>query len=112
MSAVQSERGNDDLAKKFATISTKMSQTRANLRLFDDLPMIQYSLEYGLGHKEPDKIMSVIGVLTNVIDHLYYPVDKICWAIDSKILNVKNPDKWDTINSLFWTLSIYLNLMK
>ncbi|KAL7010457.1 hypothetical protein ACKWTF_012674 [Chironomus riparius] len=112
MSAVQNDRGNDDLAKKFATFSTKMSQTRANLRLLDDLPMIKYSLEYGFGEKEPDRIMSTIGVLTNVIDHLYYPVDKICWAIDAKILNVKNPDKWDTLNSIFWTSSIYLNLMK
>lgn len=112
MSAIQTDKGNDDLAKKFAIFSTKMSQTRANLRLLDDIPMINYSLEYGLGEKEPDSIMASIGVLTNIIDHLYYPVDKICWAIDSKILNVKNPDKWDTLNSLFWTLSIYLNLMK
>jgi peroxin-11C len=47
-----------------------------------------------------------------MVDHLYYPVDKICWAIDSKILNPKNPEKWDTLNSLFWASSIYLNLMK
>lgn len=112
MSAVQTEKGNDDLAKKFAIFSTKMSQTRANLRLFDDLPMIQQSMEYGLGEKEPDQIMSSIGVLTNVIDHLYYPVDKICWGLDSGILQFEKRDKWDFINSVFWTSSIYLNLMK
>jgi peroxin-11C len=112
MSAIQAERGNDDFAKKFAVISTKMSQTRANLRLLDDIPMIQYSLDYGFGEKEPDRIMAMIGVITNMVDHLYYPVDKICWAIDSKILNPKNPEKWDTLNSLFWATSIYLNLMK
>lgn len=56
-----------------------MSQTRANLRLLDDIPMIQYSLDYGFGEKEPDRMMAGIGVATNVIDHVYYPVDKICW---------------------------------
>lgn len=112
MSAIQLEKGNDDLAKKFAVFSTKMSQTRANLRLFDDLPMIQYSLEYGWGEREPDRLMAAIGVLTNVIDHLYYPVDKICWLIEQKIIDVKNTARWDTINSMLWVASIYLNLMK
>lgn len=76
---MQANNGNDDMAKKLAIFSTKMSQTRANLRLFDDIPMIQYSLDYGWGEKEPDRLMAAIGVLTNVIDHVYYPVDKICW---------------------------------
>jgi peroxin-11C len=76
---MQANSGNDDLAKKLAIFSTKMSQTRANLRLLDDIPMIQYSLDYGWGEKEPDKLMAAIGVLTNVIDHIYYPVDKMCW---------------------------------
>lgn len=112
MSAMQAEKGNEDYAKKFAIFSTKMSQTRANLRLFDDLPMIQYSIEYGFGEKEPDRIMASIGVITNIIDHLYYPVDKICWALDANILEIKNRDKWDTLNSIFWSTSIYLNLLK
>lgn len=92
-----------------------MSQTRANLRLLDDLPMVQYSMDYGLGEREPDKLMAMIGVVTNVIDHMYYPVDKICWLIEQKILTLSNPknaERFDTINSVFWVASIYLNLMK
>ena len=112
ISAVNAEKGNNDLAKRFAIFSTKMSQTRANLRLLDDLPMIQQTIEYGLGEKEPDKIMASIGVLTNVIDHLYYPVDKICWGLDAGILQFEKRDRWDLINSVFWASSIYLNLMK
>lgn len=88
-----------------------MSQTRANLRLFDDLPMIQQSMEYGLGGKESDSIIAKIGLMTNVIDHLYYPVDKICWGLDAGILQFER-GKWDFINSVFWTSSIYMNLMK
>lgn len=74
VSAIQQSRGNDDLAAKLAIFSSKMSQTRANLRLFDDIPMIQYSMEYGLGEREPDRLMAAIGVMTNVVDHCYYPV--------------------------------------
>ncbi|XP_055588356.1 peroxisomal membrane protein 11C [Uranotaenia lowii] len=101
-----------DFAKKLAIFSSKMSQTRATLRLFDDLPMLNYSLSYGIGSKEPDRIMGMIGFVTNIIDHVYYPVDKICWMIEYNLLKVENPSKWDTINSVFWVASIYLNLMK
>ncbi|XP_053698730.1 peroxisomal membrane protein 11C-like [Sabethes cyaneus] len=101
-----------DLSKKLAIFSSKMSQTRATLRLLDDLPMISYSLNYGTGSKEADRIMGLIGFITNIIDHVYYPVDKICWMIEHKLLNVKNPTKWDTMNSILWVASIYLNLMK
>lgn len=40
---------NEVFAKKMAIFSSKMSGTRAALRLFDDLPMLKYTLEYGLG---------------------------------------------------------------
>lgn len=89
-----------------------MSQTRANLRLLDDIPMVQYSMDYGWGEKEPDRVMAAIGVVTNVIDHLYYPVDKMCWLIEQNIVKVKNSERWDTVNSMLWVASIYLNLMK
>lgn len=45
-----------DFAKKLAIFSSKMSQTRATLRLFDDLPMLSYSLSYGMGSKVCRKI--------------------------------------------------------
>lgn len=74
--------------------------------------MVQYSMTYGWGDKEPDRIMAALGVITNVLDHLYYPCDKICWLIEQKIINSKNNELWDTINSVLWVASIYLNLMK
>lgn len=112
VSAIQAAQGNDEVSKKFAIFSSKMSQTRANLRLLDDLPMVQYTMDYGWGDKEPDHVMAAIGLVTNVFDHLYYPVDKICWLIEQKIINLKHSDRWDTINSILWATSIYLNLMK
>lgn len=44
---------NPDLAKRFAIVSSRISGARATLRLIDDIPMLQYTIEYGLGQKVP-----------------------------------------------------------
>lgn len=62
--------------------------------------------------QESDSLMSFMGVITNAVDHVYYPVEKICWLAEHKCLNLENPDRWDTISSIFWVSSIYLNLMR
>lgn len=36
-------------SKKFLTVSLQLSLCRTILRLFDDLPMLSYTLSYGLG---------------------------------------------------------------
>ncbi|XP_039948118.1 peroxisomal membrane protein 11C [Bactrocera neohumeralis] len=103
---------NPELAKRYAITSSRISGARATLRLIDDIPMIQYALEYGLGEGEPDRLMAVLGVTANIVDLLYYPIEKICWLSDNNILDVKNADAWDVLNSTFWVLSVYLNLMR
>ncbi|ALC46017.1 CG13827, partial [Drosophila busckii] len=103
---------NPDLAKRYAIASSKISGARATLRLIDDIPMIQYALEYGLGDKEPDRIMAMLGVTANIVDLLYYPIEKICWLSEHKIVDVRHADNWDNLNSVFWVLSVYLNLMR
>jgi peroxin-11C len=32
--------------------ASKLSETRRILRLFDDLPMLKYTMQYGFGDKE------------------------------------------------------------
>lgn len=155
---------NPDLAKRFAIVSSKISGARATLRLIDDIPMLQHTLEYGLGSKvqqqiytkkrkkyrlsptsyrfndllstpnhmhisfdllltlhslslcsplqESDTALSFIGVISNAIDHIYYPVEKLCWLAEHKAITLQDPDRWDTISSIFWVSSIYLNLMR
>uniref|UniRef100_A0A6M2DTX0 Putative peroxisomal bioproteinsis protein peroxin n=1 Tax=Xenopsylla cheopis TaxID=163159 RepID=A0A6M2DTX0_XENCH len=100
------------LSKKFQIFSSQMSKTRATLRLLDDIPMLQHSLQYGFGRTEPDGYLSFLGVLTNVVDQLYYPIEKVCWLAEHRLLHVENANKWDTISSIFWVASIYLTLMK
>lgn len=61
--------------------------------------------------QEPDQLMASIGVITNFIDQLYYPVEKIAWLAENKLISADG-DKWDTISSFFWVASIYLTLMR
>lgn len=62
--------------------------------------------------QETDTALSIIGVITNVVDHIYYPIEKICWLAEHKAITVDDLDRWDTISSIFWVSSIYLNLMR
>ncbi|XP_072379914.1 peroxisomal membrane protein 11C [Diabrotica undecimpunctata] len=103
---------NEALAKKFFIFSSQMSGARATLRLLDDLPMIQYNLQYGTGKNEPDKFMSQLGVLTNIIDQLYYPIEKMSWFAEHKLITGVDNNKWDTASSVCWVISTYLTLVK
>lgn len=55
--------------------------------------------------------MASIGVTSNFIDQLYYPIEKIAWLAENELITA-NGSKWDTISSIFWVASIYLTLMK
>lgn len=55
--------------------------------------------------------MASIGVVTNVIDQLYYPVEKIAWLAEHKLIS-SDGETWDVVSSLFWVASIYLTLMR
>ncbi|XP_037949896.1 peroxisomal membrane protein 11C [Teleopsis dalmanni] len=103
---------NSTLSKPYGIISSRISGARATLRLIDDISMIQYAKEYGLGRNEPDLLMAVLGVTANIVDILYYPIEKICWLSEHDIVKIKNSDKWDVLNSVFWVLSVHLNLMR
>lgn len=112
MSAVQTEQGNDDLARRLALFSSEMAKTRANLRIFDDIATAQSAIDYGWGHKEPDQLTGRIGVLTNIFDHLYFETHTLCWLVQHGIINSKNRERWDKVNAVIWSTSIFLNLMK
>lgn len=56
--------------------------------------------------------MAALGVTANIVDLLYYPVEKICWLAEHKIVDIKNPDFWDNVNTIFWVVGVYLNLMR
>ncbi|CAH0552713.1 unnamed protein product [Brassicogethes aeneus] len=103
---------NKSFAKKLLQFSSQMSGTRATLRLLDDLPMLQYNLQYQFGHEEPDKYMAQFGVLTNIIDQVYYPIEKISWLAEHKLITGVDNNRWDSLSSICWVASIYLTLLK
>lgn len=57
-------------------------------------------------------MMAQLGVLTNVIDQMYYPVEKMAFLAQYKLVNGLDNSKWDTASSICWVLSIYLTLLK
>lgn len=99
-------------AERMKIFSSQMSGTRAVLRLLDDLPMLKTTLDYGLGNCENDGISASLGVATNIIDQLYYPIEKMAWFYEYKLINGNSGSKWDTASSVFWVASIYLTLLK
>lgn len=62
--------------------------------------------------QENDKLMASLGVITNVIDILYYPIEKVAWLAEHRLISGYNVEPWDTASSIFWSASIYLTLMK
>ncbi|KAH8349453.1 hypothetical protein KR084_007547 [Drosophila pseudotakahashii] len=103
---------NPDLSRRCATVSSKISGAKATLRLIEDLPVIQYTLDYGLGDCEPDRITALLGVMSNAVDLLFYPIEIICWLSEHKVLDVRNRDNWSYANSMFSVLSVYLSLLR
>ncbi|XP_030075116.1 peroxisomal membrane protein 11C [Microcaecilia unicolor] len=107
------EKRNDkcESGKSLLALASQLSHCRTVLRLFDDLSMFAYSIQYGLGKKEEDATVRWISVLGNVADQLYYPCEHIAWAADAKVLRTKS-DKWWTFSIVFWGLSLLLGIVR
>uniref|UniRef100_T1ISQ4 Peroxisomal membrane protein 11C n=1 Tax=Strigamia maritima TaxID=126957 RepID=T1ISQ4_STRMM len=102
---------NRKLSSKFVTIANEVSQCRTTLRLFDDLIMLRYSLAYGLGKEEPDLVLKWIGVINNIVDQIYYPVEHVAWAADKKLINIHSKSWWNAC-TILWGISLYLGIIR
>jgi len=78
------------LSKKLVLVGRQMSYCRTVLRLFDDLPMLNRTLSYGLGSSEKDQIIRLSNVISNIVNTFYYPMEHIAWAGDQKVLTLGN----------------------
>lgn len=99
------------ISRDFKTLSEELGYCRLLLRLFDDLPMLRYSLTYGRGSKESDAFLRFLSVLNNIVDQLYYPVEHIAWAADKKFLSFKSTNWW-TCSTVLWAISLYINMAR
>ncbi|KAL1509483.1 hypothetical protein ABEB36_004208 [Hypothenemus hampei] len=105
-------QSNPELQKKFATFGSQMSATRTTLRLFDDVLVLKNSIQYGFGRNEPDKYMALMGITSNILDHIFLPLEKVSWLAKHKLLTGIDNSKWDTASSTCWVLTSYLTVLK
>ncbi|CAH1788252.1 unnamed protein product [Owenia fusiformis] len=93
-------------------ICAQFSKARVILRLFDDLPMLGYSLSYGLGKHEKDPIIRILSVLGLISGQAYFPVEHIAWAADAGLINVKDSSKWWQAGTALWGCSLVIGILR
>ncbi|XP_004689033.1 PREDICTED: peroxisomal membrane protein 11C [Condylura cristata] len=96
-----------EVGTRLLVLSSQLSHCRTVLRLFDDLAMLVYTAQYGLGAEGEDAFVRCVSVLGNLADQLYYPCEHVAWAADAKILHVDSA-RWWTLSTSFWGLSLLL----
>ncbi|XP_063229938.1 peroxisomal membrane protein 11C-like isoform X2 [Bacillus rossius redtenbacheri] len=99
------------LADSLNSIGKEMSGCRTTLRLFDDIPMLNHVLSYGLGKEDEDLVVRILTVVGNAVDVVYYPFEHAAWAADHRLLSLDSRPLW-TATSFCWAISMYLDLLK
>ncbi|XP_067653592.1 peroxisomal membrane protein 11C-like isoform X2 [Haliotis asinina] len=102
---------NSPMSEKARVVSRELSACRVILRLFDDLPMLSYNLQYGSGSKEKNPCLRVCELGSNLVNQLYYPVEHIAWCADKQILNIKSGRLW-LAGLILWAISLTLQAFK
>ncbi|KAL4658814.1 Peroxisomal membrane protein 11C-like [Arapaima gigas] len=108
---ILSRKEPSELGKSLLLLSAQLSHCRTVLRLFDDLSMLSYSWSYGLGASEEDPGLRWMGVMNNIADQLYYPLEHIAWAADAHLIRAKS-DKWWTLSTVAWGTSLLLGILR
>ncbi|XP_045767338.1 peroxisomal membrane protein 11C-like [Maniola jurtina] len=100
--------------KPWQTAGSRLSGARLILRLFDDIPMIRHTYNYGLGRHESSKIAAVLGVLANIVDQTFLPVEKACWLHEVGVLQLspRTADRLEVLSTALWAASLYISLIQ
>lgn len=96
---------------RFQTLAKELSSCRTVLRLFDDIPMLGYTLMYGCGKQENDTVLRWLGVVNNLLDQLYYPLEHIAWAADLVMIHADGNVWWNRAIAV-WASSLYISMMR
>lgn len=99
------------LSRKFRIASSEFSHCRVVCRLLDDWPMLQYSLSYGTGKHENDSTLQMLGVLKNIADQVFYPIEHISWLCNKKIISLDG-NRWETAGTVLWAISLYCGIAR
>lgn len=102
---------NENVRAALQTLSSQLGTTRVILRLFDDLPMLQYSLSCVKENKDKDALVRCLEVVGTVADQLYFPVEHLAWARDMKMLKGSSASLWHA-SLLLWGFSLILTISR
>ncbi|XP_073952649.1 peroxisomal membrane protein 11C-like [Choristoneura fumiferana] len=100
--------------KSWQTAGSRLSGARLILRLFDDIPMLRHTYYYGLGRHESSRMAAMLGVLANMVDQVFLPVEKACWLHEVGVLklNPKTAEILDIVSTSLWAASLYISLLQ
>jgi len=99
------------LCDKLRIVGKQLSLTRTTMRLFDDLVMLNSTLNYGWGSGETDTIKRISMLLSNLINTCYYPVEHLAWASDRGLIKLDSSPLWK-ITSYCWATTTYLGIVR
>lgn len=85
-------------SKGLKALASSISSTRTITRYLDSLGMWAETLEYGLGREEPDTLVRIHSVASNILNSLFYPMEHIAFLMDLEVLD---SSRWNKI--FFWT---------
>lgn len=100
--------------KPWQTAGSRLSSARMMLRLFDDIPMIRHTYNYGFGKHESSTAAAALGVIANMVDQAFLPVEKACWLYDVGVLKMteRNAETLETVSTLLWAASLFISLIQ
>ncbi|KAF9820653.1 hypothetical protein SFRURICE_006675 [Spodoptera frugiperda] len=100
--------------KPWQSAGSRLSNARMMLRLFDDIPMIRHTYNYGLGRHETTRAAAILGVVANMVDQAFLPVEKACWLYDVGVLKLSDDTayKLETVSTMLWAASLLISLIQ
>ncbi|KAL4219376.1 Peroxisomal biogenesis factor 11 gamma [Mactra antiquata] len=103
--------GQTKLGAALGKIADELSNCRAVLRLFDDVPMLAYTLRYGLGKKEPNSWMRLLELVSNCANQLYFPLEHVSWLAKKQIIN-RDGYPWGVACIVAWGTALLSEILK
>lgn len=64
--------------------------------------------------QESTTTAAILGVLANMVDQAFLPVEKVCWLHDVGILKLSDDTayKMETVSTGLWAASLYISLLQ
>ncbi|XP_071825596.1 peroxisomal membrane protein 11C-like [Apostichopus japonicus] len=102
---------NEQSRNGLLVLSSQLGLCRTILRLFDDLPMLSYTMSYGLGSQEKSVFIRLITLVQNFTDQLFFPIEHIAWASDAGILKISSA-RWNNLCVYCWLISLSITITR